>query len=382
MQDGDRPVWALGLMSGTSMDGIDGAALLTNGEEILGFGPKRFEAFGEGLRARLTALQGRWPGEDPGLEEAGAELLAANAELAGYFPTAEIVGFHGQTLAHDPGGYRTHQLGDGAALARTAHKPVVWDFRTADILSGGQGAPLVPFFHFACARTVGLSEVVAFLNIGGVANVTWVDPTAPGPETPGALLAFDTGPGNALVDDLIAARTGGAFDEGGAAAAAGSVDDAVLEAALADPYFGRPAPKSLDRNAFAALLDRVSALGNADAAATLTAVTAASIAAAARHMPEPPARWLVAGGGRHNATLMQMIAARTEAPVEPVEAVALDGDFLEAQAFAYLAVRVQRGLATTAPGTTGARLPVCGGRISIPEDARGEDPLVAHARAL
>ena len=360
------PIWALGLMSGTSMDGIDGAALLTDGEGIQGFGPKRFEAYAPEVRATLAAAQGLWPGA-PRVEAAAAVVDAAHREMVTYFPTTEVIGSHGQTLAHDPTGQRSHQVGDGAALAAAVGKTVVWDFRSADLLSGGEGAPLVPFFHHACARMLGLDEVVAFVNIGGVANVTWVDPLVARPDAPGGVLAFDTGPGNALIDDLMADRLGQARDEGGAVASGGAVDETVVAAVMADPFFERVPPKSLDRNHFAWVLERVAGLEVADAAATLSAVTAASIAAAVRHMPEPPARWLVGGGGRHNGTIMRMIGTRTNARVEPVEAVGLDGDFLEAQAFAYLAARVLRGLPTSGPSTTGARLPVSGGRVTQPE---------------
>ncbi|MEM7613495.1 MAG: anhydro-N-acetylmuramic acid kinase [Pseudomonadota bacterium] len=359
----DGPVWALGLMSGTSMDGIDGAALLTDGVAVLGFGPKRFAALSAEDRAVIAAAQGRWPGE-AGVAEAAAVVDRTHAEMVVYFPTTEVVGFHGQTLAHAPDVQRSHQAGDGAALAASAGKPVVWDFRSADLASGGEGAPLVPFFHHACARMLALEEPVAFLNIGGVANVTWVDPAVPRPEQEGALVALDTGPGNALINDLMAARRGLGQDEGGGLAAGGVVDEVILAALMEDPYFDRPAPKSLDRNHFSGALEAVAGLGDADAAATLTAFTAAGIASSVRHMPEPPGRWLVCGGGRHNATLMHMIGARTNAPVDGVEVLGLDGDFLEAQAFAYLAVRVMRGLPTSAPSTTGARLPVSGGRIS------------------
>ncbi len=233
--------------------------------------------------------------------------------------------------------------------------------------SGGEGAPLAPFFHFACAKWIGAAEPVAFLNLGGVGNVTWVDPRAEAPETPGALLAFDTGPGNALIDDFLSRRTGRAFDEDGAVAGAGRVDAGVLASLAEHPYLARVPPKSLDRQDFHPLLDRVAHLSTEDGAATLAAVTAACVAEAARHFPEPPGRWLVCGGGRRNRTVMAMLAARTNAPVEPVEAAGLDGDMLEAQAFAYLAVRVLRGLPTSAPGTTGCRIPVCGGRIGSPD---------------
>jgi anhydro-N-acetylmuramic acid kinase len=254
-------------------------------------------------------------------------------------------------------------------LARDCGLPVVWDFRTADVASGGEGAPLVPFFHFACARSIGAAEPVAFLNIGGVGNVTWVDPRAAAPEAPGALVAFDTGPGNALIDDFLALRLGRAFDDGGAVAAGGRVDEAVLADLAEHPYVRRTPPKSLDRQDFHVYLERVAPLSTEDGAATLAALTAACVAEAVRHFPEPPARWLVCGGGRRNRTLMALLAARSNAPVEAVEAVGLDGDMLEAQAFAYLAVRVLRGLPTSAPSTTGVRLPVSGGRISRPGDA-------------
>ncbi|MEM8787956.1 MAG: anhydro-N-acetylmuramic acid kinase [Pseudomonadota bacterium] len=362
MAAGD-PVWAVGLMTGTSMDGIDAAALLTDGVEVRGFGPKRFTPFAEDLAAGLRGAQGLWPGA-AGLEELSAALDAAHADALTYFPTTELVGYHGQTLAHDPAGQRSHQLGDGAALARSAGKPVVWDFRSADLASGGEGAPLAPFFHHACARLLGLEGPVVFVNVGGVANVTWVDPLMKRPEASGALMAFDTGPGNAPLDDLCVRRGLGAMDRGGALGLGGRADPAVIARALNDPFIDRAPPKSLDRNAFAWLEEAVAGLPDADAAATLAATSAALIGAAARHFPDRPARWLVCGGGRHNVALMRQIAAQTNAPVEPVESVGLDGDFLEAQAFAYLAVRVANDLPTSAPTTTGARLPVSGGRIS------------------
>lgn len=356
---------ALGLMSGTSMDGVDAAVLETDGETIQGFGPSAFHAYAPAERALLRGALGCWP-EDAGLAPVEALVRAAHAAAIAGFAGLDLVGFHGQTLAHDPAGRGTHQIGRGDLLARSAGVPVVWDFRTADVASGGEGAPLVPFFHFACARWIGAEAPVAFLNLGGVGNVTWVDPRAAAAEAPGALVAFDTGPGNALIDDFLAARRGQAFDEGGAVAAAGRVSAPVLADLSAHRYLLRPPPKSLDRNDFHGYLDRVAALSTEDGAATLAALTVACVAEAARHFPEPPERWLVCGGGRHNATILRMLAVRSNAPVEPVEVVGLDGDMLEAQAFAYLAVRVLRGLPTSAPATTGARLPVSGGRISRP----------------
>lgn len=354
---------ALGLMSGTSMDGIDGAVLETDGESIADFGPHAFLPYAEEARDVLRSGLGRWPGDD-GLETVEALVRGAHGEVVNGFGDVDLVGFHGQTLSHDPHGRGTFQIGRGDLLARDTGRDVVWDFRSADVASGGEGAPLAPFFHFACAKWFGAESPVAFLNLGGVGNVTWVDPRADVPEAPGALLAFDTGPGNALLDDFLKARTGQAFDAEGRIAAEGRVDESVL-AGLADhPYMKRKPPKSLDRQDFHGFLDGVAHLSTEDGAATLAALTEACVTLGARHFPEPVTRWLICGGGRHNATVMRMLGARANVPVEPVEAVGLDGDMLEAQAFAYLAVRVLRGLPTSAPGTTGARMPVSGGRIS------------------
>jgi anhydro-N-acetylmuramic acid kinase len=245
--------------------------------------------------------------------------------------------------------------------------PTVWDFRTSDVTIGGQGAPLAPFYHFALARRIGATEPLAFLNLGGVGNLTWIDPTAPGPENPGALLAFDTGPANAPINDLMRDRLGKDQDEGGRLAAKGTVDEEFVASVLKDPWFDHPPPKSLDRNDFHGLIDRLGMLSDADAAATLTAIAAASVAAAQIHFPAPVTRILVTGGGRHNPTLMAELRRRIPCPILAVEDVGLDGDMLEAQAFAFLAVRVLRKMATSGPDTTGAPALVGGGQISRPD---------------
>lgn len=358
----DGPLWALGMMSGTSLDGVDAAMLQSDGHRILAFGDSAYRAYTADEVAGLRAGLGHWPG-DAGVAAAGRVVDAAHAELAAQF-TPDVIGFHGQTLAHDPGGRGTHQVGDGAALAHALGRPVVWDFRTNDVQMGGQGAPLAAFYHFACAQWMGATAPLAFLNLGGVGNLTWVDPRQTAPEAPGALLAFDTGPANAPINDLMQARQGMAMDRGGALAATGKVANSALELFLMDPYFGRIPPKSLDRNAFPEMMALVGELGDADAAATLTAMAAASVMQGLGHCPEPPARLLVTGGGRHNPVMMAMIAAALDCPVDPVEAVGLNGDMLEAQAFAFLAIRVLRGLPTSAPSTTGVKVAIGGGQIS------------------
>ncbi|MFM2354609.1 MAG: hypothetical protein RLZZ528_345 [Pseudomonadota bacterium] len=362
-----EPLWALGAMSGTSLDGVDAALLLTDGETIFDFGDVTYRRYREAERATIRAALGRWPGE-AGVDEAAEVVETAHAEtLSRLAGRADLIGFHGQTLAHDPRGRGTHQTGDGAVLAEVLGRPVVWDFRSNDVQLGGQGAPLAPFFHFACSRWIGAETPLAILNLGGVGNVTWIDPRAARPEDPGALLAFDTGPANAPINDLMLARRDVDQDDGGRLAATGRVDDAVIDDFLANPFFLKMPPKSLDRNDFHGLLPAVAHLSDEDAAATLTAAAAAAVARGAEHFPAPVSQVLVTGGGRHNETMMAMLAERLGCPVAPVEGVGLNGDMLEAQAFAFLAVRVLRGLPTSCPGTTGVAAAVGGGRISRPD---------------
>lgn len=359
------PVWALGTMSGTSLDGVDAAMVLTDGTSILEFGPCAYRAYSRAEQEIIRVAFGAWPGEPP-VPEAAEVVELAHAEVLSRFSGAEVVGFHGQTLAHDPRGKGTHQTGNGALLAEALGVPVVWDFRSNDVAMGGQGAPLAPFFHFACAKWAGLTMPVAFLNLGGVGNLTWVDPRQPVPEAPGALLAFDTGPANAPINDLLLMRQGLAFDEGGKLAETGKVDEEIVEAFLRHPYFFKMPPKSLDRNEFTRILDLVEGLLDADATATLVAIAAAAVVRGAEHFPAPIQQLFVCGGGRHNAAMMEQLAARLPFEVQPVEAIGLSGDMLEAQAFAYLAVRVMRGLPTSGPSTTGVSASIGGGQISRP----------------
>ncbi|MCV6584074.1 MAG: anhydro-N-acetylmuramic acid kinase [Marinibacterium sp.] len=358
-----RPIRALGAMSGTSLDGVDAAVIETDGVTITGFGDSAYRPYDDGERAVLRAALGQWSGAEVA---AAADMVAqthADA-LAGF--DCDLVGMHGQTLVHAPRAQGTLQVGDGAALAARLGKPVVWDFRSADVAAGGEGAPLAPVYHHACARWCGASEPLGFLNLGGVGNLTYVDPRCDAPDADGALLAFDTGPANAPLNDLMMARRGVALDQGGVLAATGRVDPDVVRAFLRAPYFSRRPPKSLDRDDFPDLLPSVADLSDADAAATLTALVAASVADGLRHLPSPPSRILVTGGGRLNPVMMRHLAQALPCPVDPVEAVGLDGDMLEAQAFAFMAVRVLRGLPISMPGTTGAPRAIVGGRISDP----------------
>ncbi len=356
---------AIGLMSGTSADGIDAALIETNGEDIvrpLAWATRDYDA---DLRTRiLEAMKAalHWfPGTprpvllddvEQALTEAQADLVRTLLRDQGVHD-ADVVGFHGQTVLHRSTERRTVQLGDGALMAKLTGTDVVFDFRSADIAAGGEGAPLVPLYHRALAAR--LDKPVAVLNIGGVANVTYVGLDS-------SVLAFDTGPGNALVDDWMRIHRGSNMDEGGAFAATGCVSEECLRRLLDHPYFTRRPPKSLDRHDFS--LAAVDGLSPADGAATLTAFTAAAVAKGLRHFPSPSKQWLVTGGGRHNATLMAGLAARLEAPVASVESVGWRGDVMEAEAFAYLAVRSLEGLPLTLPSTTGCPQPTRGGRLA------------------
>ena len=368
---------ALGAMSGTSLDGVDAAEIWTDGDTITRFGASDYRAYDDSERTVIRAALGRWQGE-PGVAEAAEVVETVHARLLARFPDAEIVGFHGQTLAHDPANRRTHQAGDGALLAEVLGKPVVWDFRTADVKLGGEGAPLAPAFHHACARWIGADAPVVFLNLGGVGNITWVDPAKADMAEEGALLAFDTGPANAPINDLCMDWLGQPFDRDGELAREGVVHPDLVADLLRHPYFFRMPPKSLDRNDFVRAGAAIDALPPSHAAATWVAVIAASVAHALTQVPAPPARVLVTGGGRRNPAIMAALRGALPMPVVPVEEVGLDGDMLEAQAFAYLAVRVRRGLPTSFPSTTGVRAQVGGGQISLPDGM--VDTLGATAR--
>ena len=345
---------AVGLMSGTSMDGIDAALLRTDGDRLVrpvGFLSRPYDP---PFRTRLQAHLGRdrpERGFERDLTRAHADLVTALLARCGR-PAADIavIGFHGHTLWHRPDEGRTCQCGDGGLLAQLTGIDVVADLRSADMAAGGQGAPLAPIYHAALARDD--ARPLAVLNLGGVANVTYL----PGE---GDMLAFDTGPANALIDDWCRRHTGETCDWEGRLAAEGRVDEARLAAMLARDWFDLAPPKSLDRDDFD--LSAVDGLSPADGAATLTAFTVACIVRARAHLPEAPRRWLVTGGGRHNPVLMAALGEALNAPVEPVEAAGWRGDALEAEAFAYMAVRRLRGLPTSLPSTTGCHGPTVGG---------------------
>jgi len=371
----DAPVTAIGLMSGTSLDGVDIALIETDGHAVQRFGPVGERPFTTEERALLRgaladaqaltdrhARPGRLAEAEAMITDAYADTIRDFLAGRGREPVA-VVGVHGQTVLHRPRDRLTVQLIDADALARRCGLAVVHDLRGADIAAGGQGAPMVPVYHQALARAAGLDLPVAVVNVGGVANVSWIG-------ADNALIAFDTGPGNALLDDWAHRHTGVAMDRDGALAASGAVDDgalSALEAGLSD-YLAQKPPKSLDRLDLApgAALDGVSL---EDGAATLTAFTARCIKRARDHLPEAPKSWIVSGGGARNPVLMQALADALPGEVTTADALGWRGDFVEAQAFAFLAVRSLYGLPITFPGTTGAPQPLTGGTLIRPERA-------------
>jgi anhydro-N-acetylmuramic acid kinase len=362
MNADSKRLWrAIGMMSGTSLDGVDAALVETDGEGRMRAGAALTIPYEKSLRERLRrALGGRHPVKaiERSLTVAHAEAVAALLKQSGSSAAdIDLIGFHGQTIVHRPEDHVTWQIGDAALLAARTRIDVVADFRSADVAAGGQGAPFVPVFHRALA--VSLERPLAVLNIGGVANVTWIGTSG---ENGNDLLAFDTGPGNALLDDWMLAHTGQARDENGACSARGQVDRGVIGRLLAHEYFARRPPKSLDRNAFdPAPVERLS---TENGAATLVRFTAEAAALARRHFPEPARQWIVTGGGRRNPSLMAALREVMDGvPIRAAEEVGWDGDALEAQAFAYLAVRSRRGLPLSFPTTTGVCEPMPGGRF-------------------
>jgi anhydro-N-acetylmuramic acid kinase len=359
-------------MSGTSLDGVDVALIETDGKRVQAFGPtgyRPYTANERGLLRQALTEAVHLPQRDarPGiLREAERAVTIAHAEAVASFTAqnhityedVDIVGFHGQTVLHRPAQKMTVQIGDAAALAKAIHIPVMHDFRAADVAAGGQGAPFVPVYHRALAQSLEREGPIVVLNIGGVSNITYID---------GAdiLIACDTGPGNALLDDYMFRTTGQRFDCDGRMAAQGAADEEWVTGALEHRFFALSPPKSLDRNDFASLALPV--MPPADGAATLTAFTAAAIAQIIPLLPKPPRSWIVAGGGARNLTMMRMLRERLQpATVEAADALGWSADAIEAQAFGFLAARGLKGLPLSYPATTGVPIPMTGGLIARP----------------
>lgn len=370
-QNTGKILTAIGLMSGTSMDGIDLAIIKTDGVNHVERGDSATVSYDDDLREEIRDILGAMDDRGGRVTAVSRSLTRAHADAVNRLMQAQgltrdsldIIGFHGHTICHAPDLGLTRQIGDGKLLAVATGVPVVSGFRLDDVAGGGEGAPLASLYHQALAQPL-LADgggPIAVLNLGGVANVTWIG--GPGPDD---ILAFDTGPASALLDDLVFGRTGETMDRGGKLALAGQPDVMILTDMFSDPYFAKPAPKSLDRDHFQGLLDAVDGLSTEDALATLVGFTVGAVAKAEQLLPSLPKRWLVTGGGRHNPVIMAGLRAEFGDIVDPVEAVGWNGDALEAQAFAYLAVRAIKGLPLSLPKTTGVSAPCPGGRLNRP----------------
>lgn len=368
-----RVLRAIGLMSGTSLDGIDAAILETDGTVVKAHGPSLSVRHDGETRAHLIrAVKAALEGRDQAADIITAADMTTSAHLkvvrdllsaAGLHPAEiDVIGFHGQTILHRPPADaasigRTWQIGSGAILAHELGIDVVEQFRLNDMKHGGEGAPLAPAYHAALAREIEGDGPLAVLNLGGVGNLTFV----PRDRENAGLIAFDCGPGNGLVDQWVHLHTGAVMDHDGALAAAGVVDEQTVRLMALNAFLRRPPPKSLDRYDFK--LTAVEHLNVPDGAATLTAFTAECVARAFRHLPEAPASVIVCGGGRHNPTMMAALAARVPANIRSAEAVGWRGDLIEAECFAYLAVRALKGLPISWPKTTRAPHALTGGQI-------------------
>ncbi|KRB60155.1 anhydro-N-acetylmuramic acid kinase [Rhizobium sp. Root708] len=366
---------AIGLMSGTSMDGIDVALLHTDGRDLVERGPSVGVAYDPAFRDRLklaleqaksiTQREQR-PGDLVSIEReltlrhaaAVKEFLIANALDAS---SIDVIGFHGQTVLHRPDEALTVQIGDGARLARETGIPVAYDLRANDMVHGGQGAPLVPVYHAALAANVADATLpVCFVNIGGISNLTYIG-------ADGVIVGYDSGPGNTLIDQWVETHAGVPFDQGGMIASEGRVIGDLADRYLSSPFFTAEKRRSLDRNDFPPPSGGDAEL--ADGARTLAYVAAASIFKSAGHLPMTPTLYVICGGGRLNRVLMQdlkHLAQSTGAKVIAAEEAGFNGDSMEAEAWAYLAVRSLDDLPLTFPGTTGVRVPVSGGVLVKP----------------
>ncbi|MXP26582.1 anhydro-N-acetylmuramic acid kinase [Altererythrobacter indicus] len=364
----------MGFMSGTSLDGVDAALLDTDGSRINGFGLTLFEGYSAQERAALEqatqdALHWNGYGEvPPSIASAAAVIESIHCraarklmEISGERP--DLLGFHGQTLLHRPERKLSLQIGDPQVLADALGVAVVADMRQADLAGGGQGAPLVPAYHSALVEYLDLPRPVAFLNVGGVANLTFIG-------MGGELVAFDTGPGNGLIDQLVQARGAGNYDDDGRFAGAGKVQPDILEKLLQHEHFSGHGPKSLDRYDFP--LDWAVPLSLEDAAATLTAFTADAVAMAVSSLPQAPEIWIICGGGSHNSTLMRALGDRL-GDCRAADSLGLRGDFIEAEAMGFLAARSVKGLPLTFPGTTGIGEALTGGRLWRPNSPLSEN---------
>lgn len=371
--DKNKEVLAIGLMSGTSLDGVDVAIIKTDGHQVTRFGKACHIPYTVEQRDQLQEAFAHAKRENNPNVRSNSILIAEGVINKLHLDAIneiisinqlqkndiEVIGFHGQTLLHNPEKGWSWQIGDGRELADNTGIKVVNDFRRFDVENGGQGAPLVPIFHRALLPKDETNFPIALLNIGGVANLTWFNG-----HDPNDMVAFDTGPGNALLDDWIRKHSDFPYDKDGKFSSKGNVQEILVNDLMNHDYFKEMPPKSLDRDAFD--VSSLSMLSHEDGAATLIAFTVNAIKMAEVMCPDFVKKWYVCGGGAHNPTMMQMLSDELYGEVETISSLGFDGDYVEAEAFAFLAVRKLYDLPITFPGTTGILEPSTGGKVYNP----------------
>jgi anhydro-N-acetylmuramic acid kinase len=358
---------AIGLMSGTAMDGIDAALIKTDGDSYIEFIGFESVPHDDDFKNRLRPCLNRTDRDANDIKAIEREFTHRQIEIINELilnnnmmaDNINVIGFHGQTIHHDPDGGVTIQLGDGGWLSNQLNIPVVYDLRQADMMAGGQGAPFIPVYHAALAKNEGLELPIVIANIGGVSNITWIGQDDD-------LIGFDTGPGNAMIDDWVKKHTGNDYDEGGKLAKSGVVDMHILDGFLSFPYILKKYPKSLDRNDFNDL--NIKNMSVVNGAATLTAMTVQGIVCGVRQCPAMPTALYVSGGGRHNVAIMDGLRDALNIDVLSVDELQWNGDSMEAEGFAYMAVRTLRNLPISFPNTTGCNAPTVGGVVAYPQE--------------
>ncbi len=384
---------AVGLMSGTSLDGIDAALLKTDGSQFIqpiGF---YYYPYENSFRERIKTAIEQFKHQrifDAKVEQELTELHAKTVERllqqhSIAFAEIDLIGFHGHTLFHAPHEKLTKQMGDGMYLAKLTGCDVVYDFRSGDVLAGGQGAPLVPFYHDVLANTAleDRDYPVAFLNIGGVANVTVIktssdtlNKSSGDALTTGSrdrIIAFDTGPGNALMNTLVQSFSDYDYDKDGEIAASGKPKMELVNRWLEHSFFKKEPPKSLDYMQFSQTLNDVRDMALPDALATQLFFVVNSVKSAMEKIEEHPKHIFVCGGGRHNKHLLLQLKHHIRCDISSCDSLTIsakpvNGDAMEAEAFAYLAVRSMLGLPISSPKTTGIRPPAQAGGVFCPAE--------------
>ncbi len=358
----NKIITSLGLMSGTSMDGIDIALIKSDGQKINDRGANKYYPYSPKIKNSLVKLINNKTNSLLEIKEIELEITKKHIAAVKDFLTKnkidknniDIIGFNGQTILHNPRKGITWQIGNAQMLASGTGIDVVADFRTKDLVFGGQGAPLVPIYHLALFADY--KKPVLVLNIGGVSNITYIENNQEE-----NLIAFDVCFGNAPLNDLVKKKTDKDFDKNGLLASKGKVNQDFTKAILALNYFKKQPPKSLDRNQFDEVIKKFSKLKMEDILASLVFIIGQSVTNSLKFLPKKPLEILVCGGGRKNLEIMKSIENTTQIKTTNIDNLkignnSINGDFIEAEAFGFLAIRNLLNLPISYPKTTGISL--------------------------